>query len=449
VTGSPYRLFAILTLSALAGGAAWKFLPGTLLDRQAFQTVACGFYNPPFLISGNGSPWTLQAAAGARKTKPKAAPLVVSLEDDPKGFFQSSPPAPVDLAVIFNNFLRLGKSQVACAAMLSWESPDPIGLGALEKVMGRFDSLVMAAPVSRGAVPGAMPPAFRRGSISLAQVQGDPTNLPLVNRIPIPGLVLGSENAMAGFSVLESETPTTRPHLLARWDDRVLFSFSLLTVLQQQKIPISDVEIQLGQSIRLGKKGILIPIDAYGRFTQPLKNSPAAAALSAEALIDIAPAAVPPHAPGPLILRDDQSAAEPSTREFSGNLLKQLTALGSDSGLAAARAFSRLPELMEIGMLVAGLLIVLLLSRTSNDLRSLFVILGVGVLLTAQWLAFAGFSLWLPGLPMLAIFLCGWIFAYTRPKKILILPAPVASPTPPPARKTKKNPQKKRGPRSK
>jgi len=219
VNGSFYRSFGVLTLAAAAGVGAWKFLPGSEVDRVAFRAVARGFANPPLFISGNGSaerPWNLRVMASERRSSPRQAPTVVALQDDPKGFFQSSPPAPVDVAVIFSNFLRLGKTQAACAAVLSWETPDPIGLAALEKVLARFNRLTMAAPLSRGAVSSVMPPSFRRGSIAESVVEGDLANLPLVNRVPIPGQILGGENAVAGFSRLESEPSGEFPNLLAR-----------------------------------------------------------------------------------------------------------------------------------------------------------------------------------------------------------------------------------------
>ncbi len=369
--------------------------------------------------------------ATAGKSKSSQAPMIVSLEDDLKGFFQSSPPAPVDVAVIFNNFLRLGKTHAACAALLSWESPDPIGLGALEKVMARFDSLVMAAPLSRGAVPGVMPPAFRRGSVAETSVHGDLADMPLVNRIPIPGLVLDGENAMAGFSVLESETTGKPPNLLARWEDRVVLSFPLLTVIQRLKISLDQVEIRLGECIRLGSQGAVIPIDRYGRFTQAVKNQPAFAKITAESIIDIDPAAFPADAPDPLILRDDQSAAEPATRAFSKTLSSLIAALGSDSGLTPAQTFPRLGMNWEIGILATLVAALGLISRLAGFSRYVgFVVLSM-VCLIAQWLGVGMASVWLPGLPALAIIATAVVILNLIPKpmhtpaaSIEILPAP-------------------------
>ncbi len=446
MNGSFYRRCGVLTLAAAAGVGAWKFLPGSEVDRVAFQTVARGFANPPLFISGNGSaerPWSLRVLAGERKSSPKHAPTVVALQDDPKGFFQSSPPAPVDMAVIFSNLLRLGKTQAACAAMLNWEAPDPIGLGALEKVLTRFDCLVMAAPLTRGAVPGVMPPPFRRGSVPESTVHGDLANLPLVNRIPIPALVLGGENALGGFSRLESEAPGKSIHLLARWEDRIVFSFPLLTVLQRLKTPLDQVEIRLGECIRLGPNGAVIRIDPYGRLDQPVQNQPAFATVSAESLIDADAKIFPATAPDPVILRDDQSAAEPSTRDFSNSLSGIITTLASDGALTEPQSFPRLSAGIELGCLALLLCIIGRLTSVSNDLRSLGGIVIGGVILSAQWLALGIFSIWLPGLAMITILLSALALAYRRPQQIPNIPEPIRPPEPTPEPEATKAPAKK------
>jgi len=213
VTSSFHRRLRLLLVSA-AALVVWIVAPGTGLDRAAFTTVARSLVNPPLFVSGNGTradPWKLRAFSPDSKSDRRNAPVIVALEDDPEGFFQSSPPAPIDLAVIFTNFHRLGAKKAAAAAVLAWETPDPIGLAALEKSLARFDSLVMAAPLSRGAVASAMPRAFRRASIPLSAVRGDTSSLPVVNRVPIPGVILGGQNALAGFSVLEAEAADRFP----------------------------------------------------------------------------------------------------------------------------------------------------------------------------------------------------------------------------------------------
>ena len=407
-----HRRLAVLLITAAAGLGVWKFAPGTPLDRTAFTAVARGFANPPLFVAGEGThaeSWKLRVFAAVAKPDPKQAPVIVSLGDDPDGFFQSSPPAPIDLAVIFSNFHRLGATKAASAAVLAWESPDALGLAALEKSLARFDSLVTAAPLSRGAVASPIPPAFRRASLPLDAIQGDITALPVVNRSPIPDLILGGESAAAGFTVLESEPITARVPLMARWDDRIVFSFPLLAVLQRLEIAPAEMEIRPGMFLKLGPDGPVVPLDRYGRLATPLKRVSPYAEISAEALIDGGDELFPKEAPDPVILRDDQSAAEPATRTFSRSLSAVIAALASEEGMASVRAYPRLSAGWEIGIL--GLFVLLLAATAAGSIRLLGPLLLAAAVLATQWIGFGLIGVWLPGLALLAAVLAGLVAA--------------------------------------
>lgn len=404
MTHSFHRRLRALLISAVAL-AVWVLVPGTGLDRAAFATLARSFVNPPLFVSGQGThadPWKLRAFSSKSKLAPPNPPVIVALEDDPKGFFQSSPLAPIDFAVIFTNFHRLGVKKAATAAVLAWETPDPIGLAALEKSLARFDSLVMAAPLSRGAVASSMPAAFRRASIPLATIHGDSSSLPVVNRIPIPGTILGGENALAGFSLLEAEADSGFSSLLARWEDRVIFGFPLLTVLQQLNLPIDRVEVRLGEYLKLSPTGPIIPIDDYGRLTVPLKPIHGDTEISCETLIDGGDDLFPKQAPGPVILRDDRSATELATRIFSQNLSSLITAIASEEELSQVRDYRRLAPVWEIEFLAAFIVILTLICRAASFTRRLSFLLLGGLCLSAQWAALGMASVWLPGLAVFA-----------------------------------------------
>lgn len=436
--GKFQRRLGVLLVSAATAFGVWKWVPGTNPDRTAFAAVASGTANGPLFISGQGSqsdPWKLRTLSSGQRTDHRQAPVIVSLGDDPDGFFQSSPPAPIDLAVIFSNFQRLGAKKAATAAVLAWEKPDPIGLAALEKSLDRFDSLVVAAPLSRGAVASAMPPAFRRASVAVAKIAGDTTALPVVNRLPIPGQILGGNTSNAGFSMLESEEPTRFSPMMARWEDRVVFSFPLLTVLQRLNLPVDGMEVRLGEFIKLGPVGPIVPIDEFGRLTALVKPVSPFAEISAEALIDGGDDLFPKQAPDPVILRDDQSAAEPRTREFSRDLSAAVAAIASDEGLAETRAFPRLAENWEIGLLADVILILTVLCVASAYVRHVGALVLAGICLAAQWMAFGIASIWLPGIPMLSAILAGtaiaWLLALKSPHPItpaLVVPVPEVEP---------------------
>ncbi len=335
------------------------------------------------------------------KPDKREAPVVVSLGDDLANFFQSSPPAPIDLAVIFSNFHRLGAKKAATAAVLAWETPDPIGLAALDKALGKFDSLVMAAPLSRGAASSAMPGAFRRASLPLTKIDGDTAALPAVNRIPLPGVILGGETAVAGFTTLESEPPSEFPPLIARWEDRLVFAFPLLTVLQRNNFPLDGVEIHLGEYIKLSPAGPVIPLDNYGRLAVSIKSIAALKQISAEALIDGGDGLFPKTAPEPVILRDDQSAAEPATRAFSKRLSAMVAAIASDQGFASSTSYPRITLNSEFVLLTLMVLLINLVCFMPEFRRHIGLGVMAGIFLTAQWLGVGMASVWLPLLPVL------------------------------------------------
>jgi hypothetical protein len=412
---------SVLIASAVAALMAWKWVPGTRLDQSAFATVARGSANGPLFISGAGSvpdPWKLQTFSSNSRPDQRQAPVIVSLGDDLEGFFQSSPPAPIDLAVIFTNFQRLGAEKAATAAVFAWEKPDPVGLAAFEKSLAGFDSLVMAVPLSRGVVAAPMPPSLRRASIPTSQIQGNPSTLPLVNRLPIPGIILGGEATIAGFSVLESEPSSRLLPLLARWEDRIVFSFPLLTVLQRLDLPLDGIEVRLGEFLKLGPSGPIIPIDGSGRLSMPVKSLAAYAEISAAALIDGGDDLFPKQAPDPVILRDDQSAAEPATQAFSKNLSATVAFIASSGGLTDAATFHRLSEGWEMLYLAGFVLILTALCSASSFVRHLGMMVTVAVLLAAQWVTFGFASVWLPGLPAVAAILAAFVTASVAAKMI-------------------------------
>ncbi len=411
------RTWAFLGAAA-AALLSWLIVPGTTLDRAAFTTVARASANPPFFITGAGhpsSPWSLRTLACRSLNDPRQAPVIVSLGDDPAGFFQSCPPAPIDLAVILTNLQRLGARRTATAAVLAWDAPDPIGLAALDQAMARFDSLVMAAPLSRGAVPEPMPVAFRNASLPITALHGNLDALPVVNRIPLPGVILGGGHTLAGFQVLDSEPAGKFMPLLARWEDRVVFAFPLLTVIQHLGLTTADVAIHPGEFLKIGPNGPTIPIDRYGRLLLPVMAVAPRCLLAAETLIDSRDDLSPDHALTPVVLRDDRNAAEPSTRAFSRHLPAVIATLAAGTGLTPARAYLRLLPVLELSLLATLAIALAALSGLPTLPRHLAFLSIATICLIAQCAAASSAQLWLPGVPALAAILAATLVAAILP----------------------------------
>jgi hypothetical protein len=425
------RRLIVLLIAGAAAVTGWWLIPGSPLDRAAFTTVAKGFANPPFFVAGHGSvtdPWSLRTLAARPLVDATQAPFVVGIGDD-EGYYQSSPPSPIDLAVMLSKLRGMGAERVAISALMAWENPNTLSLTGLERELRAFSSILTAAPLSRGSVSEALPRAFREGSLPASAVAGDLALLPVVNRIPLPGLILGGEGAKAGFSVIESEPEAGGMPLLALWDDRLLLAFPLLYVLERDNLPLSGVEVRLGEYLRLSPAGPTVMIDATGRLVGEIPMIPPTGAISADALLEKDAALLPADLRGPVVLRDEQSAADAVTRRFTARLPGAVATIASDSGLAKARLFRRLPQAMELAWL--GLVVVLFaLSGTHSGLRrwvGLSLVLAVCV--AGQWLAAGIANLWLPVLPSLAAALGLLVCLPFLPSKA---PASVPRPQPPP-----------------
>lgn len=431
------RRFLVLLLAAAAAGGIWKFGPGSEVDRQAFNFTARGFVNPPLFIKGEGShdePWRLESFTSVSSVDKRQSPVIVSLGDDVEGFFQSSPPAPIDMAVVLSNFQRLGAKKTAIAATLAWDSPDPIGFVALEKALDRFESLVLAAPLSRGAVSSPLPVPFRNASVPVSSIRGDVQSLPVINRIPVPNVVLGGEKSWAGFSNLESESGERQLPLMARWEDRVVFSFPVLVVLQRLEMSPADLDIKLGEYLRFGENGPAISIDRFGSLRMPVKVISAYKEIPAEQLIDGGDDLFPKEAPEPMILRDDRSSLDSATRNFSRYLAGTVAILASEEGTARQVSYPRLSQQWELGILGAWAFLLAVFFGKTRFRRLIAVLTLLCVVVTIQSLGFSILTMWLPGVPMLAALavaaVAGVLFKEVDLDAVAVAAAPVGPPLP-------------------
>ena len=393
------RAAAVVILMALVSGV---FVPGSWLDGLVFRWMAGMVDGQTVWVGGEGShedPWKLRVLIGEADDPSDAAPVMVWVGEDPDGIFQASPPSPVDYAVIFSNMSRLGVRHAACAVVLAWDEPDMIGLLALEKTLGGFESMVMAAPVSRGAVGQALPQSFRRASLPLDVVAGDVKGLPLVNRVPVADVWLGGEKTLAGFSVVESEEDGGQPFVCARWDDRVVLSFALCAVVARLGVRVEAVEVRLGEYVRIGKDGPMVPIDERGRLRAGVLEMKGAVDRPAEGLIDAKEGLA-----DAVVLADGRGLADAEVRRFSRNLAGEVAAVAGEAGLSDLRRYVRMPVVVE--WLATGLVAIVLaalfwlpVSRARLVLAVFMaiVVMGAGV----QVLVFLWAMKWLPG--------AGWV----------------------------------------
>ena len=425
------RRFAVLVASAAAGYALWWFAPSQPwfreFDRAVFSGVVQACVNPPLIVSGEGtylSPWTLRtlSTVAAKRTNGSPAPTVVAIGDDPEGVFQSSPPSPVDFAVMLKNLRRLGAKRVALGTVMAWSESDPIARSALERQLSEFEVAVTATSLTRGTTPELMPGAFLRASLPIDRIKGETTLLPVVNRLPVPGTILGEGNVVAGFSELESETATGLP-LLARWGDRVVFAFPLMAALAERGLPVEGMTIRLGESLQLGPEGPIVPIDSFGRLAVSLAKSSPVPVVAAESLIDATELPASPL----VVLRDDRGTADAATKRFSAALAPALAAIDAEAGLSPKRTFARMQWQGEAMFLAGIVLLQVMLAGGGSFRRHLTLLLLVSLVVATQYLGACWAHGWLPGVAALGSVIAGWLVSWP-PRERPLVPSPAEEP---------------------
>jgi hypothetical protein len=422
-------------LCAAAALLAWAVLPGTFIDRGLFALTARAFAEPTFFITGRG---IHENAHNLRTLKRQATqpadPLPdITITDDPDRVFQTSPPSPVDYAIILKNLRRMGRESIAIGMPLAWPEPDVISLMALDLQLDALASVVTAAPLSRGPIPSPLPPAFRRASVAVSEIHGNTRNLPLVNRVSIPDVMLGNTTSLAGFTALESEPESGPPHLLARWDDRVVLSFPLLAALADHEISPEKIEIRMGNFISLGKDGPFIPIDEFGRLAFSPPSSDGSTSIPAESLIDAPDDFLNERRAGTVLIRNGMSAADESSLRFSESLVPTASLLADPSGTSTSRAFTRIPRPAELLLLASLISLIHGLGYypMTSDRRALLALAGIFLIL--HFILVPTTGTWLPTLPALAAVFTAIPLTARRLPVSVKAKVSQPKPTPPPA----------------
>jgi len=273
------------TLAFLCGAAVWtiqKLNPAALFpERWLFEHVFARMFPDQPMLSGAGThdnPFQLSGLQAAREND---LPFLVNTDDDAKKEFDSHPLSASDLAVLLQSLKENGVTQVMLGSTHAWSHPDPFALDALKTQCSGMTPCITSGVVVRGAVATAMPSAFVRASIPASSVVGDIRYWPRVNRVSIDNTYFGDQDTWAGFSLIESEeNPPDKAFLVARWDDRIIFSSALLALMVHEKCRPDELRIEAGKFLRFPNGGKVIPIDDYGRITLSPRPLPAPALLA-------------------------------------------------------------------------------------------------------------------------------------------------------------------------
>lgn len=297
------------------------------------------------ILDGNGSqksPWT------RRKSVPppvQTPPRLLNIDEDPEGYFSTSPLAPIDHSVIFAGLSEAGHKVLGVGHLMAWDDPEPLAMEALRKQLDRFDAAVLALPLARGAEPEPVAAPFLRWSIPESDAQGKVSALPQVNRIAVANAEQGGTKSLAGFSLLENESDpgADKQPLLARWGDRIVFAFPLAVEIAAEGLTPADVMIEVGKEIRLGPAGPVIGIDEFGRGSVV----PGVEAIETPAKRMISEGAESPKSK-PLLTRDVRGDLSAADKAWSDLLPGRIQALRAAPRYQAATLLPRPDALLEL-----------------------------------------------------------------------------------------------------
>jgi len=376
---------------------------GPLRDAElaVVKRLALSFDPAESAFGGEGSqdkPWRRWKAKPVVTPEP---PRFLTIDDDPEAYFSTSPPSPVDCAILFARLREAGHRVVGSGYLMAWDEPDPLALVALRKQLDRFDSAVLGLPLARGAAGEPLPAPFLRLSMPLADAEGDVSALPQVNRVAVPNAELGGEHTKAGFTLLENEADAGdgRRHLLARWQDRIIFALPLATEIASLGIDPKQIRVTCGKEIRLGQGGPVLPIDEFGRTAAAV----GVAAVDIPATKTISEDTPIPPSLDPLILRDVRADLPEIEKAWSDQLAGIVQALRSAPRYERSTVLRRPGPVTELALI----LLLAFFGAWATCLRGMGWRILVAVMIAAfgaelVWLLAGRLNTWLPPFAVLA-----------------------------------------------
>jgi hypothetical protein len=268
-----YRCGIIFVITGFILYASHEFAIIRFVDHKIFFSFA-KYFQPKSFPSGEGSHKDPYKISQSSSDEVEEQPFIIEIGESGRKIFDADPLSPTDHAVILSSLREHGTTSIFLANTLAWDEPDTLALKALEKQLSLFQPSITSSIVTRSSIDQKLPVSFLRASLDIKNVSGDIQKIPSVNKVVVPHTILGDETSMTGFSIIESEPNTNESSaLIARWKDRLIFSSTLLSLIIYEKCSLDKIEIKLGQYIKLGTSGRIIPIDSFGRIINTNCNS--------------------------------------------------------------------------------------------------------------------------------------------------------------------------------
>jgi len=200
----------------------------------------------------------------------------LQIEDPDGSMFSDWPLQPIDYSILLGNLGKREPNVMAVTPTLEWGgSQERLYIDSLQNVLNRtdLDKVLFGAVLLEN--PAGEP--IKQSTLSLfpqiENVEGDRSLIPEftnIRTLPEPALTsfgphLGFTRIDLGDAETEKVNDSITVPMLARHGDHIVPSFVLLAMMLDNKVPMGDVEVDLGNVIRLGD-GLEIPIDRSGRL---------------------------------------------------------------------------------------------------------------------------------------------------------------------------------------
>lgn len=194
---------------------------------------------------------------------------MIAITDDPGQVYESTPPTPLDYAVILHTLHEKGVENIVLSTQMSWDGDLGLTATALSDKLAEFQHASIPIPLTRGSTAQDFPKILRKSTIPFSNVRGNSKLLPVVNQVALPTVLSDSGNTRAGFSQIENapEDDDTIPMICVWQEKGVIPSIELLALMAAHGVTPEQVIINCGKHIRLGLEGPVIPIGKFGEIT--------------------------------------------------------------------------------------------------------------------------------------------------------------------------------------
>ena len=235
-------------------------LAALLLARDPYVDKADAFFldwllrNTP--ASGDHAPLTVVEIGGGPTVERQ--PNQQAPGNSPESRSSAGAVSPLDFALFFQGILEFKPTVVAVEPLLKWRERDKDQEQVFLDQAMRVPKLLLSAELTSTPDPDA-PPAEIPGFVHVSGRRGDLPTFTGIQRQPDEDLRLIS---IIGYVNLPDET-TTRVPLLFNYRGEVIPAFALQAFLTWARVPMSEVQIEVGSHIALpgGRK---IPINWDG-----------------------------------------------------------------------------------------------------------------------------------------------------------------------------------------